>query len=187
MAQPTLAVFASEKGPGDAERASIMSQAGRYFAQKGARIACLAEGDDLPTPLVAAAGAAGGEVVIVADEDFVPPPALIRPVVDRIAAADARLGQLAGLADVFVGLPGSLQSATRLYQAWLMSGGTKGGKPVVLLNRNRAFEVFRGFAGDVISHSVKRHDRAVQFADSVEDLWNKTVWIMGEMQAARRL
>ena len=39
--KPTIAVFASDKGPGDAERASIMSQAGTYFARKGARVVCL--------------------------------------------------------------------------------------------------------------------------------------------------
>jgi hypothetical protein len=45
---------------------------------------------------------------------------------------------------------------------------------VILLNRHRAFEVVRGFSADVLSHSLKGHERAVQFADTVEDLWSRT-------------
>ncbi len=183
-AQPTLAVFASEQGPGDAERASIMSQAGAYLARRGARLVCLAEGDEFPTPLVTAARAAGGTVTLVADGDFVPPPAIVAPV-ERHDDVDLRLDRVAELADVLIGLPGSLHSGSRLYQVWTR-GGAAGRLPVVVLNRNRAFEILRGFAADVLSHSVKRHDRGIQFADSVEDLWNKTVWILGEAEAARR-
>jgi hypothetical protein len=43
VASPALAVFASDKGPGDAERSSIMSQAGTLLARHGARIICLAD------------------------------------------------------------------------------------------------------------------------------------------------
>lgn len=46
-----------------------------------------------------------------------------------------------------------------------------------MLNRHRAFEVVRGFAGDVMSHSVQGYDRNLQFAETVEELWNKVVWV----------
>ena len=42
---------------------------------------------------------------------------------------------------------------------------------MALLNRNRAYEVLRGYAMDVVSHSLTNSDRLVLFADTVEDLW----------------
>ena len=62
----------------------------------------------------------------------------------------------------------------------MRAGAGAAGKPVILLNRNRAFEPMRGMVADVVSHSVKRHDRLVQFTDNVEDLWNKVAWMLGE-------
>lgn len=176
----TLAVFASEQGPGDPERASIMSQAGSLLARRGARIVCLAEGEAIAVPLITSARAAGGEVLIVADEELRVPAALAGIPIERLAAREARLARVAELANVFVGLPGSLASASSLYSAWVRGGGGEGGKPVVLLNRNRAFEVMRGMAQDVLSHSVKRHDRYVVFTDSIDDLWNKVNWALNE-------
>ena len=173
---PTLSIFASDHGPGDAERASIMSQAGSYLARKGARIACLGEGEELPVPLVTAARSAGGEIVVVADQSFAAPPALHDLPLERYDGPEARLARMASICDVMVGLPGSLASGTSLYRSWTKAQD----KPVVLLNRNRAFEAFRGFAGDIFSHSIKRHDRKVQFADNVEDLWNKIAWLLNE-------
>ena len=177
--RPTVAVFASDRGPGDPERASIMSQAGSLIAKRGARLVCLAQGTALPVPLVTSARAAGGEVLVIADEAASLPPALAGVPVERIAGADDRLRRVAALADVFVGLPGSLASASDLYQSWARAGGGAGGKPVVLLNRNRAFEVVRGMAVDVLAH-VHKYDRYVVFTDSVEDLWNKISWALSE-------
>jgi hypothetical protein len=177
---PTLAIYASDKGPGDAERATIMSQAGNYLARKGARLICLAENDDCPVPLITAARAGGGEVVIIADEGFVPPPTLADVPCERIADAEGRLARMAALADVFVGLPGSLASTKSLYLSWVRAGAGVGGKPVVLFNRNQAFDAMWGFAADIFSHSIKRHDRYVQFADSVEDMWNKIIWLLSD-------
>lgn len=178
--RPTLAVFASDKGPGDAERASIMSQTGSYLARKGARIVCLAEAEGLAVPLVTSARAAGGEVLVIGDADFVMPAALAGVPLERIDDADQRLARLTELTQVFVGLPGSLASATRLFSSWVKSGGGPGGRPVVLFNRNRAFEAMRGMATDVLSHGIKRHDRFIQFTDSVEDLWNKVMWLIND-------
>jgi predicted Rossmann-fold nucleotide-binding protein len=178
--RPTLAVFASDHGPGDAERASVMSQTGSYLARKGARIVCLAESEGLAVPLVTSARAAGGEVLVIGDEDFVMPAALTGVPLERIVDADQRLARLVDLTQVFVGLPGSLSSASRLFAAWVKAGGGAGGRPVVLFNRNRAFEAMRGMATDVLSHGIRRHDRFVQFTDSVEDLWVKTQWLINE-------
>jgi len=174
---PTLSVFASDHGPGDAERASIMSQAGSLLARRGARIACLGEGEDLAVPLVTAARSAGGDVVVIADQSFAPPAALHDLHLERYDGPEARLARMAAICDVMVGLPGSLASATSLYRSWTKSQD----KPVVLLNRNRAFESFRGFAVDIFSNSIKRHDRKVQFADNVDDLWNKISWLLNEL------
>jgi hypothetical protein len=178
--KPTLAVFASDHGPGDPERASIMSQAGSILARRGARIVCLAELEAIAVPLITSARAAGGEVLIIADDELKVPAALADVPIERIAEREARLARIAALATVFVGLPGSLASASSLYSSWVRAGSGAGGKPVVLLNRNRAFEVMRGMAADVLSHSVKRHDRYVVFTDSVDDLWNKVSWALNE-------
>jgi hypothetical protein len=178
--KPTLAVFTSDKGPGDPERASIMSLAGSLIARRGGRIVSLAQGQMLAVPLITSARAAGGEVLIVADTETQLPSGLAGVPIERLAETEARLDRMAQLADVFVGLPGSLTSATDLYKSWVRAGGGDGGKPVVLLNRNRAFEVMRGLAADVLSHVVKRHDRMMVFTDNVEDLWNKIAWALSE-------
>lgn len=170
---PTLAVFASDKGPGDAERASLMSQAGTIFARHGVRMVCFADVTLDAIPLVQSARAAGGDVLVIADDGFQPPPALTDLAVERIDDPEARLRRVGELAQVFVGLPGSLASAAALYRAWQRAGAGASGKPVVLLNRNRAFEAMRGMAADILSHSVSQSERLVTFTDNIEDLWNK--------------
>ena len=176
----SVGVFASDKGPGDAERASIMSQTGSYIGSKGARIVTLAEAEGLAVPLVTSARAAGGEVLVIGDEDFVMPAALSGVPLERLSDPDQRLARLVAETQVFIGLPGSLDSASRLFTGWVKSGGGPGGRPVVLFNRNRAFEAMRGMATDVLSHGIRRHDRFIQFADSVEDLWVKVLWLINE-------
>jgi hypothetical protein len=89
------------------------------------------------------------------------------------------MARLAALAQCFVGLPGSLASATSLYSTWTLAGGGNSGKPVVLYNRNRAFEVLRGYIADVAAHSLKRSEQVVQFADSIEDTWSRVVRMVG--------
>jgi len=170
--RPTLAIFASDKGPGDPERASIMSQAGAYFARRGARIVCLAE-QDLCVPVVTSARSAGGELIIVGAPTFTMPSALGSIPFERLDTANERMDRIIALADVFVGLPGSLASAAQLYSTWTRAGGGESGKRVVLLNRNRAFEVVRGYFADVMAHGMRNPERFLQFSDSVEDLWNR--------------
>ena len=116
---PTVAVFASDRGPGDAERASIMSQVGTYFARKGARLVCLAEGRSVAIPLVTSARANGGEILVISDGEFSLPRALSEIPLERLDGAEDRFARVSTLADVFVGLPGSLASISNLYFAWL--------------------------------------------------------------------
>ncbi|GHA29606.1 hypothetical protein GCM10007989_26520 [Devosia pacifica] len=168
---PKLTVIASDRGPGDPERSSIMSQTGSYLAKRGARILCLAERGTLPIPLITAARTAGGSVEVLADESVSLPPALQAVPVTVIPDADERLAQLNDETDAFIGLPGSLASVSSLFHAWAAARGANKARPVILLNRHRAFEVLRGFSADVLSHGLRDYDRAVQFADSIEDLW----------------
>ncbi len=170
---PVVAIFASDKGPGDAERATLMGEVGRVFARKGARILCLAEGGIIPVPLITAARTAKGQVEVLADTGIVLPPALSGIPITVLPDHEERLAYIAARASVLVGLPGSLTSATALFQTW--AGGAK--LPVVMLNRHRAFEVIRGFAADVLAPALPGHDRNIQFAENAEDLWNKVVWV----------
>ena len=109
-----VAVFASDKGPGDPERASIMSQAGSYFARRGMHIVCLAENGIIPVPLITAARTAGGMVQIVADATSALPRALAGVTMEVVPDKAERLARVAQLAQAYVALPGSLASASAL-------------------------------------------------------------------------
>jgi len=170
---PTIGIFASDRGPGDPERASLMTQVGTLFARRGARLVCLAEKGIIPVPLVTAARAAGGAVEILADESIVLPPALRGVPITVLSDRGDRYRRMGELSSTLVALPGSLASTSALFSCWAISKP----KPVVMLNRHRAFEVVRGFAGDVMSHSVPGFDKNLQFAETVEDLWNKVAWV----------
>lgn len=177
---PVVAVFASDKGPGDPERASIMSQAGSYFAKRGARIVCLAENGIIPVPLITAARAAGGQVQIVADTSIVLPPALSDVMMEVLAMREERFEHLAQVAQAYVALPGSLASASALFGAWAAAKLQGRTPPVLMLNRHRAYEVMRGYAADVLSPGLPGHERAVQFADTIEDLWARLSRLVSE-------
>lgn len=179
-AGPTIAVFASDRGPGDPERASIMSQAGSFFARRGARIVCLAEHGIIPVPLITAARTAGGNVQLVADQTIVLPPALAGVTMEVLPAQSERLARIANLADAYVALPGSLASASALFGSWAAAQAGSRTLPVLMLNRHRAFEVMRGYAADVLSPGLPGHERAVQFADSIEDLWARLSRLVAE-------
>jgi hypothetical protein len=177
---PVLGVFASDQGPGDAERASIMSQAGSFLARKGARLVCLAEAGVVPIPLVTSARTAGGEVTLLASEQYAEPDAMSGVTVEHIPTREARLARMAQLSAVYVALPGSLASASSLYLTWVRGGGGPGRKPVVFYDHHDAFKVVRGYAADVIANSIKNHDRYVQFATTLDDLWNKVTWLIDQ-------
>lgn len=175
-----VAIFASDKGPGDPERASIMSQTGTYFAKRGASIVCLAENGIIPVPLITAARAAGGPVRIVADPGITLPPALSGVTMEILATREERLARLAELAEAYVALPGSLASASALFGTWAAAKAQGHTPPVVMLNRHRAYEVIRGYAADVLSPGLPGHERAVQFADTIEDLWGRLSRLISE-------
>lgn len=177
---PVIAVFASDKGPGDPERASLMSQTGSYFAKRGAHIVCLAENGIIPVPLITAARAAGGHVQIIADDTIVLPSALAGVTMDMLPGRDERLERLAQLAEAYVALPGSLASASALFGTWAAAKLQGRNPPVVMLNRHRAFEVMRGYAADVLSPGLVGHERAIQFADTIEDLWARLSRLVSE-------
>ena len=179
-AAPLVAVFASDRGPGDAERASLMSQAGSYFARRGARVVCLAENEVVPVPLITAIRAAGGQVQIVADSSIVLPPALSSVPMEVLATREERFARLAELAEAYVALPGSLASASALFGAWAAARLQGRTPPVLMLNRHRAYEVVRGYAADVLSPGLPGHERAVQFADTIEDLWARLSRLVSE-------
>ena len=171
--RPTLAVFASDRGPGDPERSSLMSYTGNMVARRRARLVSTAHDGYVAVPLITGARVAGGEVLIEGDDVTALPGALNGVPIERHADPEDRLRRVAALADLFVGLPGSLESAADLYKAWVRAGAGLG-KPVVLFNRNRAFEVIRGLAADVLSHSVRRQDRMLVFTDNNEDLGTRS-------------
>lgn len=177
---PVLGVFASDRGPGDAERASLMSQAGSFLARKGAKLVCIAEDHFVPVPLVTSARTAGGEVTLIADDLYSDLPALTGVTVERLATPEARAARLAALSTLYVALPGSLASAIGLYRAWVKGGGGAARKPVVFYDHSGAFRVVRGYAADIISSSIPSHDHYVQFADSIEDIWNKIAWLIDQ-------
>ena len=177
---PIVAVFASDKGPGDPERASIMSQAGSYFAKRSARIVCLAENGIIPVPLITAARTAGGSIQIVADAGIVLPQALAGVTTEVLADKADRLARVAQLAEAYVALPGSLASASALFGTWAAAKSQGRTPPVVMLNRHKAYEVMRGYAADVLSPGLPGYDRAVQFADTIEDLWARLVRLVTE-------
>lgn len=177
---PVLAVFASDRGPGDPERASIMSQAGTLFARRGAAIVTLAENGIIPVPLITAARTAGGNVQIVADPGFEMPAALRDVTLETLESQQDRLSRIAELASIFVALPGSLASATALFGAWSAAREKGRHVPVVMLNRHKAFEVLRGYAADVLSPGLPGFDKSIQFADSVDDVWSRVSRLAGE-------
>lgn len=172
----TVAIFASDKGPGDAERASVMSATGAYFARRGARIITLTEGDTLPLPALTSARAAGGQVEIFTDEAFTSPKALESIPVVRIEDRQERLRKLAEHAACYIVLPGSLASISNLFMGTLR---LEISKPVVVLDHHNAFHVLRGFTSDVLTFGRPGAGRNLQFADSVEELWNKVVKVTG--------
>jgi hypothetical protein len=49
-----------------------------------------------------------------------------------------------------------------------------------MLNRHRAFEVMRGYAADVLSPGLPGFEKSIQFADTVDDLWNRVSRLINE-------
>ncbi len=165
-----VVVFASDQGAGDAERTAIMSQAGNLLARQKARVVCLAEDGYLPLSLLVSARLAGAEIQLICDREIELPEALKDIETTVIENGPERYKSLALAADCFIGLPGSLASATGFF---LTVAGLYASKPMVFLNKNRAFEILRGIHMDVFAHSFHRAHRNMQFVETVEDIWPK--------------
>ncbi len=168
---PVLAVFADATAPGDADFPRILSAAGTLFARNGAKIICLGEKGAYCRPLITAADAAGASVTILSDGSLDADSFAEGTHVEIIPEEEMRYQHMSELADAFVGFPAGIVSARALFNVWVLAGGGSSGKPVALLNRNRAYEVLRGYAVDVLAHSLSNTDRLVIFSDTVEDLW----------------
>ena len=177
LEKPTLVIFASDQGPGDAARTSIMSQTGAALAKQGAKLVCLAENNVLPLSLLSSARAAGGEVALVCDGEYALPDSLNDIAVRIIADRDERHAALAQTADCFVALPGSLASVTSLFLT-IANLGAK--KPMVFLNQNNAYEIVRGFSADVFVHTFPDAYKKVQFVENVEDIWPRVVKLLDQ-------
>jgi len=168
--QITVVVFASDQGPGDAERTAIMSQTGNLLAKQKARIICLAQNNLFPLPLLTSAHLAGADIELICDKEIDLPVAL--KDIDKTIIEDAaeRHKALAQVADCFIGLPGSLASATSFF---LTIADLSASKPMVFLNKNRAYEIVRGICVDVFAHSFHKAYRNIQFVETVDEIWPK--------------
>lgn len=169
----TVAVFAAPiKGQEEGWEA-MLAEAGRQCAVRKWRLIFLAENGNYCPGLIAAARAAGGEVLVLSDEAI---PADTLPqgaVAETVSDAGERLQEASDLADGFLCLPTSLLSVRSLLNIWSRAGGGSSGKPVAFLNRNRAYEVMRGYAQDVLSQSLPMTDRLMMFSDNLDDLTAK--------------
>ncbi len=152
-AHPVIGIFASDHGPGDAERATIMSQAGSYLARKGARLACVVDTpDDIPVPLLTSARTAGGEVIAHRRRVDSPSPTISRGVTVEHIADRGGAPRAASPASrrSMSRCPGSLSSAiSALHAPGCRAVAAPGRKPVVFLDHHGAFKVVRGYAADV--------------------------------------
>jgi hypothetical protein len=81
--------------------------------------------------------------------------------------------RIIGAGQVVIGMPGGIDTAGTLYSAWTAAGGAQSNRPVGLLNHNRAYEVVKGFAGDVASVGRGNIDALIQVAETFDDLWNR--------------
>lgn len=169
---PAVAVFA-DNGP--TRFRAVQRQAGATLARRGATLLVSAPGGAWPRHLVDGALAERGHVVMVAAASALPRGVPSPVAIETVAGPDLVRPHLAGLARAFIGLPGGLASVSELYATWLAGGGAASGKPVGLLNRRQAFEVVKGFMGDVAAVGLSGTERHVQFAEDFEELWQRVM------------
>lgn len=152
---------------------ALYRQVGTSVARHGAQLICIGRKGQWPQALVESAFAGGGAVKVMVGPS---PSALALPqgVAVETFASDreaARAGVQA--AQTVLGLPGGIDTAASLYAAWTEAGGAASGRPVGLLNRDRAYEVVRGFIVDVAAHGRGNVETLIQFADNFDELWTR--------------
>lgn len=165
-----VAVFAD---CGDTSHLADYRQAGLVIGRHGAHLYCLARDGQWPRALVESALAAGGLVTVATGPTERPPsvPQGVTVITEASEALAARA--IVAASQVIVGLPAGIETVSALYGAWSASGGAAGGRPVGLLNRNRAYEVVRGFTNDIAAVGRGNIDSLIQISDNFDDLWGR--------------
>lgn len=166
----SVAIFAGRIPGQEKGWNKIIASAGALCARNGWRIIMLADGANVCAPLLAAACEAGSRVMVVGTELVDAqslPDGVELVVVDEEAE---RLQRVSDLVDGFLVLPTTLTSIREMYKVWVLAGGGSSGRPVAMLNRNRAFEVFRGYTQDVLTPSIANSERLLMFADTLDEL-----------------
>ncbi|WP_417580287.1 hypothetical protein [Pelagibacterium sp.] len=165
-----VAVFADT---GVTAHQALYRQAGATIARNNAHLHCIARNGQWPRTLVESALASGGRVTVatgpVARRLDVPQGVEII-VEETEAAAVARIVKSG---QAMIGLPGGIETIAALYSAWVAAGGAQSSRPVGLLNQSRAYEVVRGFAGDVAAVGHGNIDALIQISETFDDLWNR--------------
>lgn len=166
----TVAVFANRLSDADKGWEKLVAEAGRLCGRNDWQVLVLAQGGDICRPLLSAARDSGAEVVVLADESLEPSSLPKGVLLEVVPDEAARLAHVSDLADGYLVMPTSLAAIRDLHRCWALSGGGSGGRPVAMLNRNRAFEVFRGYAQDILNQSISNSERVLMFADALDEL-----------------
>ncbi|WMT87973.1 hypothetical protein NO932_05030 [Pelagibacterium sp. 26DY04] len=166
----SVAIFAD---CGATAHQALYRQAGETIARHGAHLHCAARNGQWPRALIDSALASGGRVTVATG----PAPRGLT-VSQGVTVLNEASDQAAAIriiqaSQVVIGMPGGIDTAGALYAAWASAGGAQSNRPVGLLNHNRAFEVVKGFAGDVASVGRGNIDGLIQVAETFDDLWNR--------------
>lgn len=152
---------------------ALYRQAGETVARHGAHLHCVARNGQWPRTLIDSALASGGRVTVATGPS---PRRLTVPqgvtVLEEVSDQAAAI-RIIEAAQAVIGMPGGIDTAGTLYGAWAAAGGARSNRPVGLLNHNRAYEVVKGFAGDVASVGRGNIDGLIQVAETFDDLWNR--------------
>lgn len=166
----SVAVFAD---CGVTPHQAIYRQAGASVAKHGARLICVARRGEWPRAIVDSAFAAGGEVTVMCGPDIAVPNMPNGVAVQRFADDATAAKSAVEASRAIIGLPAGIDTVGMLYSAWTAAGGPVAQRPLGLLNRNRAYEIVKGFVADVASTGRGNVDAFIQFSDSFEDLWSR--------------
>lgn len=165
-----LAVFGDT---GATRYQEIYRQAGEALARAGAQVVCVGDQNDYPRAFVQAILGAGGKVSMIAVEGGTLPDVPLGVEIRFVATREDAALQAMQTTDAIFALPAGIATTAALYHAWVAAGGAKSGKPVGLLNRDRAFEIVRGFVSDVANVGLGNTEKQIQISDNIEDLLNR--------------
>lgn len=159
-----LAVFADE---GDTAHADLYRQIARTLGAAQAEILLFLPRTGTSVLLDALLAGPSGPVTVVTCAALTPHPR--RASLSAPTLAEGR-AQIASRATALLGIPAGLGPVADLYQTW--AGARDGGHalPVGLLNHRRAFEVARGFFGDIAAVGLPATEQLVHITESIDDL-----------------